>query len=514
MTKSRYYPIFINGGGGGKDPVLTDITVTPTKEEQTFPTPEGFDGIANVTVEGYTPKTEPIEIVPRRWEIVIPVDTDLVDGWGTITVDAYTPVTETVTITPQRQAARYLPSPDVDGYREVTVQGVTSDIDQNIKPENIKKDVEILGVTGTLESGGGDNGFSLIFRSETRQDNIVFLRTDDLLVKRLRYKYTQTSNWVYPFGDSDEYVNVNTDVTQLYLMRGYSECYLECDGIKNIKNIAFIGCTAGCVVSGTTDVILLSKASQELIMQGDWSDVVYTKDYIPHDSYNTNNNMYLVKKGINFDNVKYIGPNGCNSTFRNNTKLTKAIIPRHLNTSDAMMYNMFNGCTNITEIEGEFYPTSESDNNIYYGMFEGCTKLLKCIDFPVTETLPANMFNRTYMRCKSITESPEIFQTKIGSTGTFSQTFYECTSLVKANPIHFTGNVSGGTSQMFYGCTALREMTWTATTPPTINSNMWTNCPADMVIYVPDESVDAYKAASVWSSRAAYIKGISEKPTE
>lgn len=39
-----------------------------------------------------------------------------------------------------------------DGYGNVVVNGVTSNIDNNIQPNNIKKDVEILGVTGTYEA--------------------------------------------------------------------------------------------------------------------------------------------------------------------------------------------------------------------------------------------------------------------------------------------------------------------------------------------------------------------------
>ena len=43
------------------------------------------------------------------------------------------------------------------GYEleSVTVNAVTSSIDSNITPENIRKDTTILGVTGTLEEGGG-----------------------------------------------------------------------------------------------------------------------------------------------------------------------------------------------------------------------------------------------------------------------------------------------------------------------------------------------------------------------
>ena len=44
------------------------------------------------------------------------------------------------------------------GYKltEVEVGAVTNNIDSNIKAENIKKNVTILGVTGTLETSSGE----------------------------------------------------------------------------------------------------------------------------------------------------------------------------------------------------------------------------------------------------------------------------------------------------------------------------------------------------------------------
>ena len=47
-----------------------------------------------------------------------------------------------------------------------TIAAVTSDIDSNILPENIKKDVTILGVTGTHESFGGGTGEVKLFETE------------------------------------------------------------------------------------------------------------------------------------------------------------------------------------------------------------------------------------------------------------------------------------------------------------------------------------------------------------
>lgn len=43
------------------------------------------------------------------------------------------------------------PSEGKDAMKKVTIAAVTAAIDSNIKAENIKKDVVILGVTGTYE---------------------------------------------------------------------------------------------------------------------------------------------------------------------------------------------------------------------------------------------------------------------------------------------------------------------------------------------------------------------------
>ena len=51
--------------------------------------------------------------------------------------------------------------PDSDGYNQVIVEAVTSTIDSNIKSENIKKDISILGVKGSLESSILSNAYKV-----------------------------------------------------------------------------------------------------------------------------------------------------------------------------------------------------------------------------------------------------------------------------------------------------------------------------------------------------------------
>ena len=70
---------------------------------------------------------------------------------------------------------------------------------------------------------------------------------------------------------------------------------------------------------------------------------------------------------------------------------------------------------------------------------------------------------------------------------------------------------SGITSIGYYafsGCTSLTRITINATTPPNVNSGIFTDTPieyGDGHIYVPEESVDLYKASSGFSAYSAVI---------
>ena len=83
------------------------------------------------------------------------------------------PVLEEVMVFPKTEEMIITPSSDYDGISKVIVNPVTSDIDSDIKSANIKKGVNILGVTGTLEEGITPSGTLNITENgiETKGDN-------------------------------------------------------------------------------------------------------------------------------------------------------------------------------------------------------------------------------------------------------------------------------------------------------------------------------------------------------
>lgn len=60
----------------------------------------------------------------------------------------------------------------------------------------------------------------------------------------------------------------------------------------------------------------------------------------------------------------------------------------------------------------------------------------------------------------------------------------------------------------FCDCSSLKSVYCTATTPPALNGNyVFDNNGSGRKIYVPAESVDAYKSAKLWSEYASAIEG-------
>ena len=91
-----------------------------------------------------------------------------------------------------------------------------------------------------------------------------------------------------------------------------------------------------------------------------------------------------------------------------------------------------------------------------------------------------------------------------GTTKIVAYAFYFYSSLTDVT-IPSTVISIGQTS--FCNCSALTAITILATTPPTLGSSVFVNtnnCP----IYVPAESVDAYKTATNWSTYADRIQAI------
>lgn len=82
------------------------------------------------------------------------------------------PVIAELNVTPTTSAQTITAPEGTDGYSPVNVSAVTASIDANIQAGNIKKDVTILGVTGTYEPSAGGK-YQLLQRVKDDSNNEI-----------------------------------------------------------------------------------------------------------------------------------------------------------------------------------------------------------------------------------------------------------------------------------------------------------------------------------------------------
>ena len=133
----------VTGTFEGNEPALEEKTVNSSTLSQEVLPGEGFDGLSKVTVNPYTLDSKTVNSSTSQQTV-----TSSADGLSSVTVEPYTLDTKTVDPSTSEQTV----TSSADGLSSVTVNAVTSSIDSNIQADNIKKDVTILGVTGTYES--------------------------------------------------------------------------------------------------------------------------------------------------------------------------------------------------------------------------------------------------------------------------------------------------------------------------------------------------------------------------
>ena len=183
---------------------LQEKTIEPSINEQNVTADNGFDGLSKVKVKAVIPsdyyKTEEIlNVTPKTTEqtlkpsennvynevnisaVTSAIDSNIIPtnirkGKTILGVvgnldEMVAPTLQEKSVTPTITSQRVTADAGYDGLAEVNVQAVTSSVDENIIPTNIRRGTTILGVQGNLDADKPDQ--SKTVTPTTSQQNIV-----------------------------------------------------------------------------------------------------------------------------------------------------------------------------------------------------------------------------------------------------------------------------------------------------------------------------------------------------
>ena len=258
-------------------------------------------------------------------------------------------------------------------------------------------------------------------------------------------------------------------------------------GINEIKANAFKGCTALTQIAIPAPVTDISISAFNGCIS--LTNVVLPDSLpkISNTAFNGCTALEAISLPASLTTILNAAFKGCSSLKRvygfENTQVT------------SIKDEIFNNCSSLAEIA---FPASITSIGNY--AFGGCSALAK-IDLVSTQV--TSVGNGAFHRCASLAEI--VFPPTLTSIG--RSAFNGCTSLTE---IALPASITSISNDVFQYCTKLKTMIVNANTPPTLGSGA---IPTSIVaIYVPDASVEAYQAATNWSSFASKIKGISDMP--
>ena len=401
-----------------------------------------------------------------------------------------------------------------------TVHAVTSAIDSNIQPENIKEGVRILGVAGTLEEGITPAGTKTITDNGT-YDVTTFASVDvevsgdtpdyhymNGTVDRAGLKaigwtdedilmYEQNITPHYPW-QNDQY-KLNDENKALYLLDDPNpESYKDNPNIEFVPNKnmgSYFAKPAGFKLMKYIKGIPFYDTSN----MTDMSDLFYycnslitipkldtSKVTTMARAFNECNSLITIPR-LDTSNVQSMY-----ATFSNCSNLTT--IPLLDTSNVTSMSSIFSGCkqlttiplldtSNVTDMYGVFYvcinltsipQLDTSKVTTMADMFYGCYNLTT---IPLLDTSNVTSMSDMFFECKKLTTIPQLDTSKVTTMSEMFQYCYDLTSIPQLD----TSNVKY-MSKTFYNCSSL-------TTIPSLNTSN--------VVYMEDIFYSCYDLTTV-----------------
>ena len=507
--------------GGGSTPVIESLSITPTTSAQTITAPSGTDGYSPISVSAVTASIDSnIQAGNIKDGVtILSVNGSLVELEGetrteTLTSSSgntFTPSSgkngiTSITVTPNNEARTVTPTTSqqslnvnsgYSGNGTITVNAVTSAIDQNISAGNIKKDVTILGVTGSYEGSGGGGSTEY-----TDPDGylVVVVDYDGTVLKEDKLNSgktftlpnvpTHTGLTFQEWSSTETITNNTVTVSDDNILIG--AIYKTTSGVSEF-DIVLTKVTGLTVIfamrgnknwgDGTTD----SATSHTYSAYGKYT-ITCDGSTVPSNLFGQNNNTMQSLVGARLSDsvteiqnyafeyltsMKYLTvPNSVTTIGYNITSycyaLITLILPDSITSSTASDYCSSCWCIRYAKI-----PNSA----VYAGKFSECYAMLLAVIPKNATTLKTSNFNN----CYSYTSR-----------------------------IRIPNTITTIPSNAFSKCATIREYDFTSfqSIPTLSNTNAFSNMNYLCKIKVPSSLETSWKGETNWATYADYIVGV------
>ena len=386
--------------------------------------------------------------------------TNLPNAITSIPSGGSSPVIEALNITPTTSEQTHTASGGVDGYSPVTVAAVDSNIDPNILSNNIKKDVVILGITGTYEGSGGETRFGadvttlLGTVSETspvgfylnptgNPKNITFTGLIGVNNDGLQYKFWRSKNvGTVSFPDFTTPTSYGLNNTFAY---------------SSVSSISF--------PSLTTVSYSLTDAFAEMCRNATGLNSISFANLVSDDGFY---NFLSLASGSSVVTVDFGKLETVSGAYN--------------------FHSAFNGCTSLTTINFSSLKTV-SAAQAFYNAFR-TTSITGTLDLSSLETVTGSQafyeafaYPYTFNALTGVNFSS---LTSVTGSGAFQYMFAQCIGLTTVTFPVLTEVLSTAFQYMFYDCTGLTELSFPALTTAynTSFANMLLEC-SDVTVHFP-----------------------------
>ena len=143
----------------------------------------------------------------------------------------------------------------------------------------------------------------------------------------------------------------------------------------------------------------------------------------------------------------------CTGNIENLLDYATVTAGNHPTMANYCYYNMFQGCTSLTQAPD--LPATTLESNCYKNMFYGCTSLIQAPALPAT-TLADYCYSYMFYGCTSLIQAPALPATTLAYY-CYYYMFKGCTSLIQAPALPATTLASRCYQNMFYLCTSLTQ---------------------------------------------------------